>query len=120
MHMPKVAQACPACGEGLQIERLHCRACDTVVEGRFRWPRLARLPRDDQHLVELLILSSGSLKGLARRLGVSYPTVRKRLDALIEKLAEEVDADEGYRRELLDDLEARRRSPADVVERIEE
>jgi hypothetical protein len=89
-----------------------------VVEGAFRWPRLARLSREDQHLVELLILSSGSLKAVAKALGISYPTVRRRLDALIARLEAEVEADEEFRRDLLEEVERGARSAVDVAERL--
>ncbi len=118
--MPRAAQACPSCGHGLQIERLSCASCGTVVEGTFRWPRLARLSRDDQELVELLILSSGSLKAVAKKLGISYPTMRKRLDALITRLEAEVEADEEFRRELLREVASGERTAAEAAERLEE
>jgi hypothetical protein len=44
-------------------------------------------------LVELLVLSSGSLKAVAKQVGVSYPTIRKRVDALIGELRGHVEAD---------------------------
>ncbi|MEZ5979231.1 MAG: DUF2089 family protein [Planctomycetota bacterium] len=47
---------------------------------------LARLPREDLDLVVALVLCSGSLKGLAEAYGVSYPTIRARLDRTIERL----------------------------------
>lgn len=47
---------------------------------------LARLPADDLSLVVEFVLCSGSLKDLAKRYGVSYPTIRGRLDGLIERL----------------------------------
>lgn len=112
------AQTCPSCGEALQIERLRCVACATVVEGVFRWPRLARLSPDDQQLVELLIVSSGSLKAAAQKLGISYPTMRKRLDELIKRLEMAVKEDERLRRQLLKDVAAGKRSPADAIKQL--
>jgi len=112
------AQNCPSCGNALQIERLRCMACHTVVEGRFRWPRLARLAPEDQQLVELLILSSGSLKAVAKRLGISYPTMRKRLDALIRALEREVKADERFRRQLVKEVAAGQRSVREAVKQL--
>lgn len=96
-----IPRTCPACGDTLQVERLRCEACATRVEGAYRLPRLARMSPSSRELVELLVLSSGSLKALAERLGVSYPTIRKRLDGVIEELEGEIQADERYRRETL-------------------
>jgi len=47
---------------------------------------LARLPEEDLNLIVELVLQSGSLKALAESYGVSYPTIRNRLDAVIERL----------------------------------
>jgi len=115
----RAARACPACGGGLNIQRLGCGDCGTTVEGRFPWPRLARLSHEDQHLIELLILSSGSLKAVASTLGISYPTIRKQVNALIGRLEAEVEADDAYRLELLREVEEGRRSAAEVTERLE-
>jgi hypothetical protein len=49
-------------------------------------PALVRLPEDDQAFILQFFLTSGSLKEMASRLGISYPTVRNRLDDLIAKL----------------------------------
>lgn len=102
----------------MQIERLRCHACQATVEGQFGWPRLARLTADDQRLVELLILASGSLKEVAKKLGISYPTIRKRLDQLIHTLQAEVKRDEERRRQLLREVEAGRRSASDAAQKL--
>lgn len=52
---------------------------------------LAQLPREDLDLITELVLQSGSLKGLAEAYGVSYPTIRGRLDRVIERLRAAVD-----------------------------
>lgn len=52
---------------------------------------LARLPREDLDLIVGFVLESGSLKGLAKRHGVSYPTIRHRLNSLIARLEAAVD-----------------------------
>jgi len=78
---------CPSCRTGLKVVRLTCSACGTAVEGGFDLPVLARLDAEDQSFLLSFLKSSGSLKELARQHGVSYPTVRNRLDALIGKVA---------------------------------
>ncbi|MEL6499295.1 MAG: DUF2089 family protein [Planctomycetota bacterium] len=52
---------------------------------------LAQLPREDLDLIVALVLESGSLKGLAKRYGVSYPTIRSRLDGVIRRLSAAVE-----------------------------
>ena len=78
---------CPSCHQALRVIKLACDNCGTAVEGQFELPVLVRLDDEDQAFVLNFLQSSGSLKELARRYGVSYPTVRNRIDALIEKLS---------------------------------
>jgi hypothetical protein len=68
------------------VKRLRCEKCDTEVEGLYRLPALVSLPPDDQEFVLQFVKTSGSLKEMAAILGVSYPTVRNRLDDVIGKL----------------------------------
>lgn len=77
---------CPACDSSLRVGRLFCSQCNTEVCGNFELPALARLTEKEQQFVIDFIKSSGSLKDMAKNLGVSYPTVRNVLDDLIEKL----------------------------------
>lgn len=77
---------CPACDSPLRVGRLFCSQCNTDVCGNFELPALARLTEKEQQFVIDFIKSSGSLKDMAKNLGVSYPTVRNVLDDLIEKL----------------------------------
>ncbi|MBW7865174.1 MAG: DUF2089 family protein [Candidatus Hydrogenedentes bacterium] len=78
--------SCPSCGQALKVRRLECPSCDTAVEGCFGLPVLARLTREEQEFLVSLVLCGGSLKELAAVYGVSYPTVRNRLDALIARV----------------------------------
>ena len=77
---------CPSCGEGLLTKRLLCPKCETEVEGAYPLPALALLSGDDQAFVLSFVKASGSLKQMANLLGVSYPTVRNRLDDIIKTL----------------------------------
>lgn len=81
---------CPACGSELKVNRLVCEQCQTHIEGEYDLAPLARLSADEQTFILEFIKSSGSLKEMARLLRLSYPTVRNRLDEIIErvKLAE--------------------------------
>ena len=76
----------PACDSPLKVGRLFCEHCDTEVCGSFELPVLAKLTEKEQLFVIDFIKSSGSLKDMAKNMGVSYPTVRNVLDDLIDKL----------------------------------
>ena len=97
---------CQNCGGELEMEKLSCRNCGLVVEGGIQLPRLARLAAEDREFIELFVLSGGSLKEVGKILKLSYPTVRGRLDRVIENL-----------RRLDRDRQAARRS---IIRRLEQ
>lgn len=72
------------------MSKASCRTCGIAVEGAFERSRLAGLPIEHQRFIEMFVLASGSLKELARHTGVSYPTLRSRLDRVIEALRTEI------------------------------
>ncbi len=85
--MPHDAIAtCPICGGELAVTRLHCRSCGTTLEGDFNVGRFARLSREQFALLESFLRSKGNLKEMERELGISYPTVRARVEALVRAL----------------------------------
>jgi hypothetical protein len=77
---------CPVCQNELSITRLHCRSCGTALEGEFGVGRFGRLSREQLTVLESFLRSRGNLKEMERELGISYPTVRGRLDALVRAL----------------------------------
>ena len=81
-----VIATCPVCTNELTITRLHCRSCGTTLEGEFGVGRFGRLDRDGMRLLESFLRSRGNLKEMERELGISYPTVRGRVDALVRSL----------------------------------
>ena len=95
-----VIATCPVCSGELTIARLHCRSCGTALEGEFGVGRFGRLDREQLSLLESFLRSRGNLKEMERELGISYPTVRGRVDALIRSLGladgAAVDADEDF------------------------
>ena len=84
-HLPV---KCPSCGDGLRVQSLSCRNCSTTVTGTYDLPVLLLLERDEIAFVHSFIKNSGSLKEMAKEMGLSYPTVRNYLNDLIEKLNE--------------------------------
>ncbi|MBP3357173.1 MAG: DUF2089 domain-containing protein [Rikenellaceae bacterium] len=82
-RLPKL---CPACGGELRVTGMRCPDCDTGITGEFHLPALLQLPGDEQRFVLQFVLSSGSLKEMAAKLELSYPTVRNKLDEIIAHL----------------------------------
>jgi hypothetical protein len=82
----EVISNCPVCDSQLTVTRLHCTTCGTTIEGGFNVGRFARLGRDQYTLLESFLRARGNLRELERELGVSYPTVRNRVEALLRAL----------------------------------
>jgi hypothetical protein len=78
---------CPSCNEGLKVKRLICGACSTEIEGDFELSDLARLSAEDQQFIVEFVKASGSLKDMAKLMKLSYPTIRNRLNDVIERLS---------------------------------
>jgi len=77
---------CPSCKTQLKVKSLVCENCGTEVHGLYELPVLAQLPVEEQDFILKFVKNSGSLKDMAKDLGLSYPTVRNLLDDIIEKL----------------------------------
>ena len=106
--MHPVPGKCPVCGEDLTVTRLHCRSCDSVLEGQFSLGRFNQLNAEQLHFVETFVRCEGKLNKVQEELGMSYPTVRSRLLDVIRALGYEVRDEPGIspeqRRRILDDL----------------
>ncbi len=89
----KLPVNCPSCESGLKVNSLHCESCETTITGLFELPILLKLTNKDQVFILDFIKSSGSLKIMAGKLKLSYPTVRNMLDELITKIEKLQDHD---------------------------
>lgn len=81
-----VIATCPVCADELAVTRLHCGSCGTTLEGDFSVGRFGRLNPDQRLLLESFLRSRGNLREMERELGISYPTVRSRVEALVRAL----------------------------------
>jgi hypothetical protein len=81
-----VISTCPVCASELAVTRLHCSSCGTTLEGDFSVGRFGRLSREQLAILESFLRSRGNLRDMERELGISYPTVRSRVEALVRAL----------------------------------
>lgn len=115
---------CPVCGEKMDVVRLHCPNCDTSIEGHFTNCKFCNLTQEQKSFIEIFIKSRGNIKEVERELGISYPTVRGRLEAVIEALGYRVEptreeAETGTRRrEILEALSKGELTPDEAVKRL--
>lgn len=68
------------------VRSLACNGCGIKIEGEISLPTLARLTPEEREFVEVFVLCGGSLKDAGQILGISYPTVRARLDQVMASL----------------------------------
>ncbi len=92
----KVSQ-CPVCDASLRVTELSCPVCETRLHGNFPPPPLARLAREQQEFIETFVLCRGVIRDVERALGLSYPTVRARLDSAVTALETAVQAEQNER-----------------------
>ena len=110
----KVVSACPVCGGQLVVSRLSCGRCETRIETTLPIPALFRLPEDLQQLVLVFLRCRGNIREAEKILGISYPTVCKRLDLVNELLGNKEPA--MSRDEIIGKLERGDLSPKQAAE----
>ena len=127
--MNPLLATCPVCNEPLTVTRLHCRNCDTTIEGHFATGVFERLTLEQISFAVTFIRCEGKLNRMEKELGLSYPTLRLRLHELIRAMGFEVGQEEAAppaplvsdeeRRHILDDLSAGRLTPEEAVRMLQ-
>jgi len=84
--LPNIPTNCPACGSRMNITELRCSKCDTKVQGNFPINKLISLSEEDREFLLTFLRSRGNIKEVQERMGISYPTVKNRLDKLLAAL----------------------------------
>lgn len=86
---------CPNCGDEMVITSYRCNSCYTEVSGEFEIDKFQRLDDEDKEFIELFLQKRGSIKDVGEEIGISYPTVRNRIDRIVGKLGGTVDKKAG-------------------------
>ncbi|BBQ06444.1 DUF2089 family protein [Elizabethkingia anophelis] len=84
----KLPVVCPSCESTLIVSQMKCTNCDTTVNGNYELPLYLQLGREEQQFILDFFLSSGSIKEMGKQANLSYPTMRNKMDDLIEKISE--------------------------------
>jgi hypothetical protein len=87
--MNKLFKQCPACGGEIVITECRCQACQLQMRGDFAVPRLGALSEEQLAFIAVFLRVRGNLSEAERVLGVSYPTIRNKLEeinAVLENL----------------------------------
>ena len=109
---------CPYCTAPMSITRMSCARCHVAIEAEFPMSRLGRLPVEHQRFIEMFVLAGGSLTEIAEQVGVSYPTIRSRLDKVIESLRAEIGKTQRLKGTVLDAVDAAKPSAQDAARLI--
>lgn len=126
MRQRQAPGRCPVCGGLMHVTRLACDSCGSALVGTFSFCRFCQLSPEQQNFVEAFLLSRGNIREMERVLGVSYPTVRNRLDGVIEALGHEAGSDhdaqqeEQKRRQVLEALDKGELSVQEAIRQLRE
>src|ERR1700674_1335056 len=113
-----VGNECPYCGSAMAVTRMACAHCKVAIDAAFPMSRLGTLPIEHQRFIEMFLLAGGNLKEIAEQVGVSYPTIRSRLDKVIEALRGEIAKTQRVRGSVLDAVEPGKSNAADAARMI--
>ena len=118
----------PVSGGELHVSELASSESGVSIRGRFGIPRYAKLDSDQAMFLETFLRCRGVLNSVERELGISYPTVRARLDALLQALdlqpvkddVARKDKSAARRKAILDQLERGDITPAEAKAKLKE
>lgn len=89
MEKYKAPSNCPVCGGEYEISTLTCKKCKSELNGRFEGCEFCALNEGERAFLSAFIKCRGNIKEVEKELGISYPTVRNRLDNIIARLGYE-------------------------------
>jgi hypothetical protein len=118
----------PISGDELYVSEVTSESSGISIRGRFEVPRYARLDAEQTRFLETFLRCRGVINAMERELGISYPTVRARLDGLLQALdltpvkddAPRKDKSSESKRAILDQLEKGEITPEEAKARLKE
>ena len=116
----KLLSDCPVCGNKLIVVKLSCNSCGTSIESNFSFSKFEQLSSEQLHFVEVFLKCRGSIKDVEKELGISYPTVKSRLNDAIAALGYEVEEERTSAdvKSIIDKIESGEISPEEAVKKI--
>ena|SRR5690625_1416881 len=106
-QMYPLIHQCPVCEHALHVTKLTCGQCNTTIENEFSLSKFAKLSKEQLHFVEVFLASRGNIKEVEKALHISYPTVRTKLNEVIERLGyESTEKQPNRKKEIIDMLES--------------
>jgi len=87
----EVLGRCPVCDNETKISEIYCKKCDTTIRSEFDLCNFCKLNEQQKYFVEIFLKNRGNIKEIEREMGISYPTVRNKLDEVIYALGYRVE-----------------------------
>jgi len=109
---------CPACQGRMAPVKLKCTTCQLTVEGVLPQSRLGLLSQEHQQFVEAFLLARGNIREVEKELGISYPTVRKRIEEVVQALGYSAEARRLEQQEILDAVDRGEISPQEAIAQL--
>lgn len=82
----RIISKCPVCSAKLIVTKLKCGKCGTVIENDFQLSKFEYLSNEQLDFMEVFLKCRGNIKDVEKELGISYPTVRAKLDDVVSAL----------------------------------
>jgi len=76
----EVLGKCPVCNSDTEVTRISCDKCGTTIEGHFQLCKFCRLTSEQKKFIDAFIKCRGNIKEVEKELGISYPTVKNKLE----------------------------------------
>jgi hypothetical protein len=127
--MPREALGkCPVCGQNTEVTAISCNECGTKIEGHFELCRFCRLTGEQKSFIETFVKCRGNIKEVEKELGISYPTVKNKLEDAANALGYNNSPSYNYngsddtsrRREILDQLESGELTVEDALDMLKD
>jgi hypothetical protein len=96
--MQKLFNQCPSCGGQLVINECQCTECRLQIRGEFRLGQFFTLSEEELTFIRVFLAARGNLSEVERVLGISYPTIRNKLDEInnaLDRTAEDIELRQG-------------------------
>ena len=117
--MNRRLRKCPVCNSNLEIVEYHCPHCGTAIKGKFGIGELASLNASQQEFVKTFICCRGNIKEVEKALGISYPTVKNRLNEITKVLCPaKKEKANPLSHEILAEIEAGKISVEEALEKL--
>jgi hypothetical protein len=118
----KILEQCPSCGSPLTVTELHCSDCGTQIRGAYQPCTFCRLTPEQSNFLLMFVRTRGNLSEVEKQLGISYPTLRGKLDEVIRVLTpaepEPASVEADSRRAILTRLAEGKLSASDALSQL--